>query len=422
VYLSDYRGGVKILKVHNTYQQAGGEDTTFRNERTLLQDAGHQVIEYTRSNDEVVSLGRLALAKQTIWAGDTRREVRKLLLRERPDVVHAHNTFVMISPSICWACHDVGVPVVLTLENYRLLCPGALLLRDGKVCRECMDHGPWRSVRYGCYRQSKKATAVVAAMISAHRLVGTWSHMVDVYVTPTEFAGRVFVEGGLPREKLAVKPSFVYPDPGEGSGERTYALFVGRLSPEKGVRTLLAAWATLGIRIPLRILGDGPLGVDLRDYVRERGLSNVTFLGALKREEVMTAMKGARCLIFPSECYEGLPNSILEAFACGTPVIASAMGAAREVVTEGVAGVRFTPCDPQDLARKTGSVWAHPTRLAEMGRRARREYEIKYSPQRNYEILIQIYDRAIRSRSPSGMPWRSRVDRMLNLNATPTIL
>jgi glycosyltransferase involved in cell wall biosynthesis len=411
---------VKILKVHNTYQQPGGEDTTFRNERRLLQDAGHQVIEYTRCNDEVVALGQLALAKQTIWAEDTRREVRKLLLRDRPDVVHAHNTFVMISPSIFWACHEVGVPVVLTLENYRLLCPGALLLRDGKVCRECMDHGPWRSVRYGCYRQSKKATAVVAAMISAHRLAGTWSHMVDLYVTPTEFGGRVFIEGGLPRQKLVVKPSFVYPDPGEGNRGRSYALFVGRLSPEKGVRTLLAAWATLGIRIPLRIVGDGPLGVELRDYVRQHGLSNVTFLGVLKREEVMTVMKRARCLIFPSECYEGLPNSILEAFACGTPVIASAMGAAQEVVIEGVAGLQFTPGDPRELARRTESAWAHPTRLGEMGRQARREYEVKYSPQRNYELLIQIYDRAIRSRSASRVPWRSRVNRMLRSNATPT--
>jgi glycosyltransferase involved in cell wall biosynthesis len=394
---------MKIVMVHNTYQQPGGEDASFRNARDLLKSAGHEIVEYLRSNDEAkkfVSLGQLALAKRTIWAGDTRREFRELLEREMPDIVHVQNTFVMISPSIYWACRDANVPIVQVMENYRLLCPGGLLLRDGKVCEECMEHGVWRSVRYGCYRQSSMATAVVAAMLATHRLLGTWSRVIDYYLVPTNFGRRKFIEGGLPPEKLLVKPNFVYPDPGEGHGERTYALYVGRLSPEKGLRTLLSAWAGLGTPIPLDIVGDGPMREELEAYARQSALSNVRFRGNLKRDQVMMAMKGARCLLFPGECYEGLPHTVLEAFACGTPVIASRMGAAQEVVLDGSVGVQFTPGDVKDLTSKTEWAWAHPARLAEMGREARREFEAKYTAERNYEILMAAYQRAIANHAP----------------------
>ena len=196
-------------------------------------------------SEKFVSIRQLALAKQTIWASDTRREFRELLQRERPDIVHVHNTFVMISPSIYWACRDARVPVVQTLQNYRLMCPGALFLRDEKVCEECMEHGVWRGVRYGCYRGSRPATAVVAAMLTTHRILGTWSRLIEYYLAPTEFGRRKYIEGGLPADKMLVKPNCVQPDPGEGKGDRSYALFVGRLSAEKGLRTLLAAWARL---------------------------------------------------------------------------------------------------------------------------------------------------------------------------------
>ncbi len=159
---------MKIVVVHNTYQQPGGEDIVFRNECELLKSAGHEVIEYQRSNQDVsnfVSIRQLALAKRTIWASDIRREFRQLLLQKKPDIVHIHNTFVMISPSIYWACRDALVPVVQTLHNYRLLCSNGALFRDGKVCEECLEHGVWRGVSYGCYKGSRSATAVVAAML-----------------------------------------------------------------------------------------------------------------------------------------------------------------------------------------------------------------------------------------------------------------
>ncbi len=392
---------MKIVIVHNTYQQPGGEDIVFRNECELLKSAGHTVVEYQRSNHDAsnyVSVRQLALAKNTIWAGDTRRDFRQLLLRERPDVVHVHNTFVMVSPSIYWACRDAQVPVVQTLHNYRLLCPGANFFRDGKVCEECLDHGVWRGVRYGCYQDSNRATAVVAAMLSTHRFLGTWTRLVDYFLAPTEFARRKFIKGGLPQAKILVKPNFVDPDPGEGAGERSYALFAGRLSPEKGIRTLLAAWACLGHTIPLHIVGDGPLRAELEEFARQHGLSNVFFRGRLAWKETMAAMQGARCLLFPSECYEGaLPLTVVEAFACGTPVIASRLGAMQHLITDGGTGLHFTPGDAKDLASKAEYAWTHPEILDAMRKQARQTYEKTYTAARNYEMLLETYERAIGS-------------------------
>jgi glycosyltransferase involved in cell wall biosynthesis len=389
---------MKIVLVHNTYQQPGGEDTVFRNERDLLKSAGHEIVEYQRSNEDAshyVSIRQLALAKRTIWASDTRREFRQLLLRERPDIVHVHNTFVRVSPSIYWACHDAQVPAVQRLPNYRLLCPGSNFLRDGKVCEECLEHGVWRSVRYGCYRGSRPATAVVAAMLATHRFLGTWSRLIEYYLVPTQFGRGKFISGGFPRDRIIVKPNFVYADPREGNCDRTYALYVGRLSPEKGLRTLLAAWARLRNSIPLHIVGDGPMRAELEEYVRQHGLSSVCFRGSLNWDDAMAVMKGARCLFFPSECYEGFGMAMIEGFACGTPVIASRTGSMQELVSDGRTGLLFTPSDAEDLARKAAWAWSHPARMAEMGQQARREYEAKYTAARNYEMLMETYRQAI---------------------------
>jgi len=391
---------MKIVLVHNTYQLPGGEDVVFRNECNLLKSAGHEVIEYQRSNHDVsnfVSIRRLALARETIWASDTRHEFRKLLEREKPDVVHVHNTFVRISPSIYWACRDARVPVVQTLHNYRLLCPGANLFRDGKVCEECMDFGLFRGLRHACYRNSRPATAVVAAMLATHRVLGTWSRLIDYYLVPTQFARRKFIAGGLPAGKILVKPNFVHPDPGEGKGERSCALYVGRLSPEKGVHTLLAAWARLSSQVPLQIVGDGPLRTELEQSVRQRGLTNVSFRGNLPWEDAMAAMKRARCLILPSECYEGaLPLTVVEAFACGTPVISSRLGAMQDLISDGCTGLQFNPGDAQDLASKVERLWTRPNEMAAMGKLGRREYEEKYTAESSCKILLTTYRRAIK--------------------------
>jgi glycosyltransferase involved in cell wall biosynthesis len=390
---------MKIVLVHNTYQQPGGEDIAFQNERDLLRDVGLQVVVYQRSNFEANRyagfFGQIALAKHTVWASDTRREFRELLATEKPDLVHVHNTFAMISPSIYWACREARVPVAQTLHNFRLLCPGGIFLRENKVCEECVEHSLWRGIRYGCYRGSHSATAVVCGMLKAHRLTGTWSDVVDHYIATTEFSRRKFVAAGFPAERISVKPNFVYPDPGPGVCGGEYALFVGRLSLEKGLHTLLTAWERLAAPILLHIVGDGPLRAELQRQAQQRSLSNVHFQGKLTRAETLKAIRGARFLVFPSECYEGFPMVIAEAFASATPVLCSRMGAMLELVDHGRTGLHFAPASPSDLAAQVTAAWSKADLLAAMGREARREYEVKFSPERNLAMLLGIYRRLL---------------------------
>jgi glycosyltransferase involved in cell wall biosynthesis len=388
---------MKILLVHNSYQQAGGEDVVFEQEKKALLRAGHSVVTYERSNheiDELSTLQRAMLLTRIVWASDTRQEFARLLAREKPDVVHVHNTFVMISPSIYSACRDHGVPVVQTLQNYRLLCPGALFFREGQVCEECLEHGLWRGIRHGCYHDSRVETAGVAAMLAVHRQLKTYEEMVDCGIAATEFSRGKFVEAGFRKDKLVVKPNFVDPDPGERTEVSDYAVFTGRLSQEKGLTTLLEAWELLG-NYPLKIIGDGPLRSRLESQAKNRGLANITFCGRLSRAETIAAVKGARFQIMPSLWYEGFPMVIVEAFACGVPVVCSRLGSMQEIVEDQRTGLHFAPGDAQDLADTARWAWNHPRELTEMGRAARGKYESGYTAEKNYSLLIQIYEKTV---------------------------
>jgi glycosyltransferase involved in cell wall biosynthesis len=389
---------MKILLVHNTYQQAGGEDVVFEQEKKGLERAGHQVVTYTRSNHEIEQfsfLQRALLVKNIIWATDTRKEFAQLLARENPNLVHVHNTFLMISPSIYSACREFGVPVVQTLQNYRLLCPGALFFRQGKVCEECIEDGLWQSVRHGCYRESRVQTAGVASMLAWHRQVKTYQQLLDCSVAATEFSRRKFVDAGFDPGKIVVKPNFVDPDPGEREGAGDYAVFVGRLAREKGVATIVEAWKRIPRGHALRIVGDGPERSRLEAQVKQQNLDGVTFCGRLTREETIAMVKGARFQITPSLWYEGFPMVIVEAFACGVPVLCSRLGSMQEIVGDGATGLHFTAGDAEDLAQKIEWAWAHPDEVAAMGRAARRKFEKEYTAERNYSLLMQIYERTV---------------------------
>ena len=397
---------MKIIIVHNHYRQLGGEDLVFAQERELLERAGHEVVSYCRDNDEArlySGLKQIGLLKQIVWAKDTRREIASLLLRERPHLVHVHNTFMMVSPSIYSACLDSQVPVVQTLHNYRLFCPAGQFFRSGEICEECADYSLWRSVRYGCYRDSRAETTGVALMLAVHRGLSTWSRMVNCYVALTQFAREKLVQRGLPREKVVVKPNFVARDPGKRDGRGEYALFVGRLSGEKGLKTLVRAWERLKHPIPLVLVGDGPLGPQLRAETKRQCWSNIIFHGHVDHDQSVAAMKKARFVILPSDCYENFPLTIAEAFSCGRPVICSRLGAMQEIVEDGRTGLHFTPGDPQDLAEKVEWAWMRPELTESMGRQARAEYESKYTAERNYQMLMAIYESVIAAHK-SGIP------------------
>lgn len=379
-----------ILAVHNGYKIRGGEDECYEAEVALLREMGHDVDVYEEHNDRLGDFGKLQLAARTVWSQDTYQTVRQKLAAAPYDVMHVQNFFPLISPSVYYAAKAEGVPIVQTLHNYRLLCPNALFFREGKVCEDCLGKPiPYPGVQHGCYRENKVASAGVATLLTAHRLLQTWTKTVDLYVALTEFARQKFIEGGLPAEKIVVKPHFIHPDPGPGQGSGGYALYVGRLSVEKGLDTLLDAWALLGDRMPLKIIGDGPLADRVMEATQR--LPNVEWLGRKPLAEVYALMGEAACLVFPSKWYETFGRVAVEAFAKGTPVIAANIGAIAELVDAGRTGLHFRPGDPDDLRDQVKWVLANPDALAKMRLEARAEFEANYTVEKNYQELIHIY-------------------------------
>jgi glycosyltransferase involved in cell wall biosynthesis len=401
---------VKVLLLHNRYQSPGGEDEVYSRERQLLTDNGHEVVEYTRDNGEIREYGiynKVSLAFRTTWAVDTCRQLRSLLAREKPDVAHFHNTFPLISPAAYYACSAMNVPVVQTLHNPRLLCPAATLFREGGICEECVGRRfALPAVRHSCYQNSRVRSAVVASMISVHDWLGTWKEKVNAYVVSTEFYRQKFAAAGLPPEKIALKPHFVDTDPGSTEQTGEYAVFVGRLAPEKGVPTLLAAWQKLRA-VPLYIRGEGPLA-EAASIAQSRAGSRVNLVPRMSRSALFDLIKAASFLVWPSEgYYETFGLVAIEAFACGVPVIASRLGVMQDIVHDGRTGLHFTPGDADDLARKVEWAWAHPDEMRVMGRNARVEYEAKYTAERNYKMLIGVYQQAIQeARKPLTSHYR----------------
>ena len=394
---------MNILVAHNFYKLAGGEDQCVAAEVALLRAHGHEVAQYCLSNDAVDTMGRLQLAGRTIWSRQAVLDMRRQIRVHRPQVVHFHNTFPLISPSAYYSAHAEGVPVVQTLHNFRLVCGNALLFRDGKPCEDCLGKAiPWRGVAHHCYRGSLSASSGVAAMLSVHRFLGTWHHAVDAYVAPSEFGRRKFIEGGLPAGRIIVKPNFLYPEPAVGAGEGAYALYVGRLSGEKGLQTLVAAWDDIKGTVPLKIAGDGPLAPMVRQAVAQN--AEIQWLQGVSHQHVYDLIGGAAFLILPSECYEGaLPRVVIEAFAKGTPVVASRHGAMADTI-DGRNGVCFAPGNAGDLAAKVKWLCLNASALQRMRRAARDTFDRNFTAEANHEALMAIYARAINQYARHDLP------------------
>ncbi|MCP6759819.1 MAG: glycosyltransferase family 4 protein [Fischerella sp. CENA71] len=381
---------MRILSIHNSYQIRGGEDECHEAEVKLLREMGHQVDVYEENNDRVAKLSKLNVAAKTVWSDEAYHTVRHMLQQQPCDIVHVQNFFPLISPSVYYAAKAQKVPVVQTLHNYRFLCPNALFFREGNICEDCLGLSvPYPGVLHGCYRNSKVASVGVATMLTVHRLMSTWVKTVDLYIALTEFARQKFIAGGLPADKIVVKPNFVSPEPAIGNGSGGYALFVGRLSVEKGLDTLLKAWEHLGIQIPLKIVGDGPLAHEVVAAVKRH--SHIEWLGRRPMSQVHDFMGEAMFLVFPSKWYETFGRVAVEAFAKGTPVIAANIGAVAELVDSGRTGLHFRPGDANDLITQVEWILANPTKLADMRQEARAEFEAKYTAQKNYQRLMEFY-------------------------------
>jgi glycosyltransferase involved in cell wall biosynthesis len=385
---------MRILSVHNRYLIRGGEDESREAEENLLRQMGHQVDVYEEDNKAIADLTKGQALVRTIWSQPSYRKICQQLNQAQYDVVHIQNFFPLISPAAHYAAQSVGIPVVQTLRNYRLLCPNALFFRDNQVCEDCLGKAiPYPGVIHKCYRDSLLASAGVTAMLTTHRLLKTWTRKVNLYIALTNFAREKYIQGGLPSEKIVVKPNFVTPDPGVGQGQGRYALYVGRLSVEKGLDTLLAAWKQLNGKLTLKIVGDGPLADEVKGAVQS--LSNVEWLGLKSMAEVHTLMGDATVLIFPSKWYETFGRVAVEAFAKGTPVIGANIGAIQGLIDPGRTGLHFQPGNAEDLALKVNWLIDHPDTLKQMRQEARSEFESKYTAQINYKILIDIYNNAI---------------------------
>ena len=378
----------RVLLVHNEYQFSGGEDSVFQDEVNLLRSRGHEVQVYSRSNHEIGSTPKLRVAASTIWSSKTANDFRSVTSSFKPDVVHAHNTFPLISPSLYWAAQAQSIPVIQTLHNFRLLCAQGTLNKGGSTCEKCLGTLPWRAVAHGCYRGSRTQSAALVAMLGVHRAIGSYKNKVTRYIALNEFCRDLFVNGGLPAEKISVKGNFVdLPPPANNS--RDGFLYIGRLSPEKGVASLAKAWNDPQEMPPLKVAGDGPMKSVFNDS------TGIDLLGKQAPAKIYDLMTRSVALILPSVAYESFPRALIEAYACGLPVIASRLGPLKNLVEEGKTGLLFDPAAPQDLRRAV--LWANQNRdvMEIMGANARQAYEKKYTANENYRTLISIYSQAI---------------------------
>lgn len=412
---------MKILFCHTHYQQTGGEDQVFADERRLLETRGHEVVAYTLHNDAIANMNPLGVALRTVWSRTAARELRTLIRQTRPDVMHCTNLFPLISPAAYYAARAEGVPVVQSLHNYRWLCAGAMFLRDGKVCEDCLGKAvPWPALVHRCYRGSLAGTAAVAAMQTVHRTLRTFRRTVDVFVALSEFSRQKFIAGGFPAERLVVKPNFVDPVPVPGAGVGGYALFVGRLSGEKGLDVLLKAWQGQSDLPPLWIVGDGPLAPQVAAAAEQN--PSIRWLGRQANDEVLELMRHAVCVVLPSTTYENCPKTILEAYACGTPVVAAHLGAMAEMVDDGVTGLTFQPQDAADLADKVRALLATPAAASRMRATARARFLERYTADVNEQQLLAIYQQALARRPAATTTTTKTTAAAAAINdSTPTV-
>jgi glycosyltransferase involved in cell wall biosynthesis len=384
---------MKILAVHNKYQLRGGEDECHDAKVRLLVSRGHDVREVIFDNSVIADGNRLALALSTCWNRHAYSRLTEAASDWRPDIIDIDNFFPLGSPSIHYAARSLNIPTVQTLHNYRLLCPGANLFRNGAVCEECIGRkAPWPGFVHRCYRDSIGASAAVTAMISVHNALGTWQSKVTLFVALTEFARRKFIEGGLPPERIAVKPNFVEKDAGPSAGDGGYALYAGRLSAEKGIHGLLHAWSRAGTG-RLIIAGDGPLA-PLVQRAAEAS-QNIEFDGRKPLSEIHELMGRARVLLFPSLCYEGLPGVVMESFCQGTPVIANRLGSMSELICDGETGWLVDPNNPDAFAAAIREALSEPARTRTMRIACRAAFQARYTAEANYGYSMDVYNRAI---------------------------
>lgn len=393
---------MKILIAHNFYQVPGGEDAVARSEVAMLKSFGEEVVTYERHNNEFEKFNPVKKVAHFLSLAHNQysyRHLREVLRKHRPDVAHFHNIYYLLTPSVYQACRDEGVPVVQSLHNYRMMCSNGLLFRDGHVCEDCLTKNIWEGVKHRCFRDSAVMTLLMASTLDRLWKRGVWVDGVDRYIVAAQFTRRKYVDRGISIEKIAFKPHFIDPAPERRVKDAGYVLYLGRLSQEKGVDVLLNAWGMLK-DIPLKIAGTGPMGSSLKKIVVDNALSHVEFLGLLEPAQCQDLLREAKVVVIPSVCYENFPRVVVEAFACGIPVIASRLGSLQELVEDGETGLLFEPGNAPALAHAVRLCFENRMKVSYMGDNARRVFEEKYSARANHQKLVEIYTDVINRKAP----------------------
>lgn len=381
-----------VLLVHNYYQIPGGEDTVVTNEKKLLENHGHKVILYSRSNSELkewTAFRKLIFPLSMVFNIKTYKDIKKIIQTEHIDIVHVHNTMAMVSPSVYYAALCCNVPVVQTVHNFRLLCPGATFYRDGHICKDCIKHGLFCAVLHNCYRGSKAATLACVLNMWIHRSLKIYQKL--NYICLTEFNKDALLKlKQINENRVFIKPNFsdnleTETIPYEHRKKRF--MYAGRIDKSKGIDVLFDAWRQMGAEAPqLLVCGTGPMEDWCREYIKKNQLNQIHLLGYVPNPHLKMLMADSLALILPTQWYEGFPMTIVEAYSSGTPVIGSDIGNVGSLIENGITGWKFKTDSAEDLAKKVKQV-------SDICISVREEFGKKYTSLRNYDLIKSIYEK-----------------------------
>lgn len=390
---------MKILYTYNFYKEHGGENQWFSSEPELMSKNGHDVKVFSKDNKEIDNysiINKINLFNTVTWNDNSYKEILKIINDFQPDIVHAYNIIAILSPSIFFACREKNVPIIQTLYNYRLLCPAATFLRNDKICTECIDFGLKRSVVHKCYRNSFLQSFALARMLDKHYKMGTWKNIINQFIVPTDFMANLLIDNGFFKDQISIKANFHEPDPGINYNTKKHVLFVGRLTVEKGIKTLIKTWFERENLPKLLIIGSGPLEEFIKVELNRGTKSPAQFLGKKRHKDVIEYLKHSLAMIIPSEWYEAFPHTILEAYACGIPVIASEIGTLKDVIINNENGLLFKIGDTGDLAKQINKLSSGSQLFRKISHNARKDYLKNYTGEANYKKLIDIYNKVIK--------------------------
>lgn len=390
---------MKILAIHNYHRKgsASGDDQVYKSETALLEQHGNTVVRYTVSNDEFDSAGAIGKIKSTfgmMWSFKNYNAVKELIKKEKPDIVHIHTFFPLLSPSILYAAKRCGVPVVATLHDTRFICPCSTSLRRTQLCNECGDGHYLRMCKYGCFKNSRLQSLIVACIFEYHRIRKSFYKQIDKYICLNENQISLLTDIGFDKSKIVKKYNFV-PDEevnlkavkDDGLPER-YVVFYGRIGEEKGICVLMKIWEQLP-DVPLVVMGGGPLEDEFNAWAE--GKTNVYFLGYTQHDHCLSIVKGSEFVVFPSIWYEGCSMVEIETESLGKALVATDLGFSAEAIENGVNGYKIPLGDTDGFIKTINKLWKDPEKCKVMGERARADYEAKYLPEHNYTQLMGIY-------------------------------